>query len=73
MKNFLKKPEYNVKIKNVLKIKKKKIVVITKFDVLLLQKVIENIDFVVSFKIRKFKILFRSKLINLSKSAENNN
>ena len=49
-------------MRNVSKIKKKMIVIITKSDVPPLEKNIKNIDFVVSFKIRKFRIFFRSKL-----------
>ena len=71
-KNASKKPEHNVKIKNVSKIKKKKIVIITKFNAPPLQKIFENIDSVVSFKVRKFRIFFRSKLTNFWKFAENN-
>ena len=71
IKNASKKSDYNMKMKNVSKIKKKIIVIITKFDVFSLQKIAENIDSVVFFKIRKFKILFQSELINFWKSIEN--
>ena len=61
-----------MKMKNVSKFKKKMIIVVAKSDVFSLRKIVENIDFFVSFKIRKFKVFFRSKLTNFCKSIENN-
>ena len=59
-------------MKNVSKIKKKKIiVVVTDLDVFSLEKIAENINFVVSFKIRKFRVFFHSKLTNFSKLIKN--